>query len=418
MNQPAIEVKGLGKRYPREKRKRANTLFGQAWEQVRAPLRNFRRLRARLQRGGRADDSMVWVLRDVSFAVPQGGVLGIIGPNGAGKSTLLKILSRVTDPTTGEALMRGRIASLLEVGTGFHEELTGRDNIFLNAAILGMTRAETLQRLPAIAAFSEVEQFLDTPLKFYSSGMKVRLAFSVAAHLDPEILIIDEVLAVGDLAFQKKCLDRLEAVSRSGRTVLFVSHHMAAVAGLCERCMVLEEGRLTYDGPVAEAIERYQEAVFQRAHALPVAERTDRYGPGRLRFTDLRINGGYRATVDQPVRFELSFRAERSLTGVQFTLMLNRSYQEVVLTIDSKNQGEVIDVPKGESRLLIDLPFLPLAPGRYLVDLWANIGSGTEDGMFHAANLEIEGEQTATTTLEEGVVRAPRCRWELSFATP
>ena len=416
MDRPAIEVSGLGKRYPREKRQRAKTLLEQLWWQVRAPLRNFRRLRARLQNGGETDEHLVWVLRDVSFAVPRGGVLGIIGPNGAGKSTLLKILSRVTDPTSGEALLRGRIASLLEVGTGFHDELTGRDNIFLNAAILGMTRAETQQRLPAIVAFSEVAQFLDTPLKFYSSGMKVRLAFSVAAHLDPEILIIDEVLAVGDLAFQKKCLDRLEAVSRSGRTVLFVSHHMAAVAGLCERCLVLEDGRLTYDGPTAGAIERYQAAVFRRADALPVAERTDRYGPGRLRFTDLRINGGYRATVDRPVRFELAFRADRPLAGVQFTLMLNRSYQEVVLTIDSKNQGEVIDVPAGESRLLIDLPYLPLAPGRYLVDLWANIGSGTEDGMFHAANLEIEGGEPSAATLEEGVVRAPRCRWALSAA--
>src|SRR5712692_6188799 len=221
-----------------------------------------------------------WALKDVSFEVKHGEVVGIIGRNGAGKSTLLKILSRITEPTTGQVQIDGRVASLLEVGTGFHPELTGRENIFLNGAILGMRRAEIARKFDEIVDFSEIEQFLDTPVKHYSSGMYVRLAFAVAAHLDPEILIVDEVLAVGDVAFQKKCLGKMNEVSKSGRTVLFVSHNMAAVENLCQRGVVLERGRVVFDGTAKDAVQHYlsgiSSATGASGHSIDLSGAQDR----------------------------------------------------------------------------------------------------------------------------------------------
>ncbi|MEP6633607.1 MAG: ABC transporter ATP-binding protein [Luteimonas sp.] len=252
----AITVEEIGKLYRLEhvtpgSRSFRDLLTGMAT----APFRRLRRLRG-------TDETMedFWALRDVSFGVAQGEVVGIIGHNGAGKSTLLKVLSRIVEPTCGQVRMRGRIASLLEVGTGFHPELSGRENIYLNGSILGMKRREIDARFDEIVSFAEVERFLDTPVKRYSSGMYVRLAFSVAAHLEPEILIIDEVLAVGDIQFQKKCLGKMGDVSRSGRTVLFVSHNMAAVRQLTNRCILLQRGRVSFDGLTGSAIDLYAEA--------------------------------------------------------------------------------------------------------------------------------------------------------------
>ncbi len=223
---------------------------------VTAPARRFRRL------AGSAEDEAFWALQGVSFDVAAGEVVGVIGRNGAGKSTLLKILSRITEPTRGRIELRGRVASLLEVGTGFHPDLSGRENIYLNGAILGMSRAEIRRKFDAIVDFAEVAPFLDTAVKHYSSGMYLRLAFGVAAHLDGEILLVDEVLAVGDAAFQQKCLGKMQDVSRGGRTVLFISHNMAAVSALCNRAMVLEGGRARFDGPVVDAVEYYNHSLF------------------------------------------------------------------------------------------------------------------------------------------------------------
>src|SRR5207245_2821375 len=216
-----------------------------------------RRLLTTFSRNGRSTSEIFWALRDVSFEVKRGEVVGIIGANGAGKSTLLKILNRITEPTTGGADVYGRVGALLEVGTGFHPELTGRENIFLNGAILGMSRAEIRQKFDEIIAFAEIEKFLDTPVKRYSSGMYVRLAFAVAAHLEPEILLVDEVLAVGDAAFQSKCIGKMEGVAREGRTVVFVSHDMAAVESLCTRCFLLDGGRLELSGTPHEVTTHY-----------------------------------------------------------------------------------------------------------------------------------------------------------------
>src|SRR6202045_1833456 len=247
MTTPVISVEHLSKRYFVGHRDEGT--LDQHWsfrEILERSVRNSLRNAANVLAGRQlvAGDAVeeFWALRDVSFEVQQGEILGIIGRNGAGKSTLLKILSRITEPTAGRVTLRGRVASLLEVGTGFHPELTGRENIYLNGAILGMTQAEIRKKFDEIVAFAEVEKFLDTPVKHYSSGMYVRLAFAVAAHLEPEILIIDEVLAVGDAEFQKKCLGKMDEVSRGGRTVLFVSHNMAAIENLCSRGVVLHQG--------------------------------------------------------------------------------------------------------------------------------------------------------------------------------
>lgn len=238
-----IDVKGLGKKYRIGKaEQKADTIAGTLINGLKQPIRNLRQIRS-LSKLDEDEESIFWALRDVSFEVKEGEVLGIIGHNGAGKSTLLKILSRITEPSEGEVHIRGRVAALLEVGTGFHPELTGRENIYMNGTILGMRKKEIDRKLDEIVSFSGVEKYIDTPVKFYSSGMRVRLGFSVAAHLEPEILIIDEVLAVGDAEFQRKCLGKMEDVAHAGRTVLFVSHNMNAVKTLCEKTLLLKRGR-------------------------------------------------------------------------------------------------------------------------------------------------------------------------------
>lgn len=258
MSDFSIRVNNISKRYRLGlKEKQSETLVGQIGNIIKSPWENLKRLRE-LSHFGKEDDSIFWALKDVSFEVKKGEVLGIIGKNGAGKSTLLKILSLITEPTSGKIEIYGRVASLLEVGTGFHPELSGRENIFMNGTILGMTRREIDSKLDEIISFSGVEKFIDTPVKFYSSGMKVRLGFSVAAHLDPEILIIDEVLAVGDYEFQKKCLGKMEDVSKNlGRTVLFVSHDLNAIESLCENCVRIDNGEIIDSGNTKNVIENY-----------------------------------------------------------------------------------------------------------------------------------------------------------------
>ncbi|WP_236136919.1 ABC transporter ATP-binding protein [Mongoliitalea daihaiensis] len=266
MTKSIIKVSNISKRYRLGlKEKQADTLIGQLTNIIKSPYENYKRLLqlskfsedAPSHSGGR-DDSVFWALKDINFEVQQGEVLGIIGKNGAGKSTLLKILSQITEPTSGKIEIHGRVASLLEVGTGFHPELSGRENIYMNGTILGMTRREIDHKLDEIIDFSGVEKFIDTPVKFYSSGMKVRLGFSVAAHLDPEILIIDEVLAVGDYEFQQKCLGKMEDVSKNqGRTVLFVSHNLDTIKALCNSSILLNSGKVNYIGKTQFALEEY-----------------------------------------------------------------------------------------------------------------------------------------------------------------
>ncbi|MGA1791012.1 MAG: ABC transporter ATP-binding protein, partial [bacterium] len=252
MSSLAIKVENLSKKYRIGAREAYKTFRETLIDSAAAPFRRLKHIGRPIPK-----EEILWALKDVSFEVKQGDVLGIIGRNGAGKTTLLKIFSRITEPTKGRVTLRGRVASLLEVGTGFHPELTGKENIYLNGAILGMDRYEISRKFDEIVAFAEVEKFLDTPVKKYSSGMYMRLAFAVAAHMEPEILLIDEVLAVGDAAFQKKCLGKMGDVSKEGRTVLFVSHNMAAVSWLCSRCIYIDEGKIESLGPTDELISRY-----------------------------------------------------------------------------------------------------------------------------------------------------------------
>ena len=413
-----IDVEDLGKRYRLGLKAKEETLVGSIRSALTYPIRNYRELRRRRQFTDEegADGSVLWALRHVSFSVAEGEVLGIIGHNGAGKSSLLKILSRITEPTTGRVLLGGRVSSLLEVGTGFHNDLTGRDNVYMNGTILGMTRREVADKFDEIVAFSGVASHIDTPVKFYSSGMKVRLAFAVAAHLDPEILIIDEVLAVGDLAFQQKCLAKMDNVSRSGRTVLFVSHNMGAIEGLCQRCLLLENGRNVFDGAVPEAIARYRDSTLTKAGTVSLAQRTDRYGEGALRFRSIRFNDGGPVVTGEPLTIDIGFAAERDISSWQFTMRFCRTYREAVIMIDSKSQGIALSATRGDNQLRIELPSCLLMPNQYLIELWANASNATVDGMFDAASVTVqEGDPYGTGTMvyapQNGLVVAPRGKW-------
>src|SRR5678815_3700391 len=292
MSNIAIDVVGLGKKYHIGGAQKSHyRLTDQVADTFMAPFRRAGKL-LRGQAASAAElDETIWALKDVCFQIRPGEVVGIIGRNGVGKSTLLRILAGITDPTEGYADIYGRVGSLLEVGTGFHPELTGRENIYLNGAILGMKRAEIESKLDEIVAFAEIDKFLDTPVKHYSSGMYVRLAFSVAAHLEPEILLVDEVLAVGDMAFQRKCLGKMDDVAQEGRTVVFVSHNMGLLQQLCERGIFLQQGTVHTDGTITEAVDAYLQTL-ERAISQDLSKRTDRKGVGHARLVDTEVTNG------------------------------------------------------------------------------------------------------------------------------
>ncbi len=334
-----------------------------------------------------------WALRDVSFTVQPGEVVGIIGRNGAGKSTLLKVLSRITEPTSGRAVLRGRVASLLEVGTGFHPDLSGRDNIFLNGAILGMTRAEIRDKFDEIVAFSEIEKFIDTPVKRYSSGMYVRLAFAVAAHLEPEILIVDEVLAVGDAEFQKKCLGKMNAVATQGRTVLFVSHNMPAVQQLCSRGILLANGTVRAMGQLDHVIHSYLAMAGSRPTSVEGA--IARSADDTVELLSVGFNDSSRrplSTVQcgQETVLVLRFRTTRSLPNAAVSVGLNDAFDVRVATLHSRIAGASLPMPVGEHVVACSLPRLPLVAGDYPIDV--KLISGPDALIFavNAATLRVD----------------------------
>jgi lipopolysaccharide transport system ATP-binding protein len=359
-------------------------------------------------------------LRDVSFEVKPGEVVGIIGRNGAGKSTLLKILSRITEPSSGHAELRGRVASLLEVGTGFHPELTGRENIFLNAALLGMSRAEVSKKFDAIVAFSEVEKFLDTPVKHYSSGMYVRLAFAVAAHLEPEILIVDEVLAVGDAVFQKKCLGKMrDFVGRSGRTVLFVSHNMAAIESLCDRALLFEGGRLVDDGPPQRVIRSYLSGVDSRVYDsdLSQIERPADFGE-EVRFTHIRFSddsGRMLRSIQLGEEFNVEF--SYVVTRMQPDMLLHFRIETMLgeLLIDSWDRDSLprdAAIP-GEYRVKLRLSPQDLHPGQYQITLIAAVHMVRWlDRVVGALTFSVEPfSETETVAPERSALLFRKYRW-------
>lgn len=337
---------------------------------------------SRRQQQRQAKDDILWALRDVSFEIKQGEVVGIIGRNGAGKSTLLKILSRITEPTRGYAEIHGRIGSLLEVGTGFHPELSGRENIYLNGAILGMRRAEIDAKFDDIIAFAEVERFLDTPVKHYSSGMYLRLAFAVAAHLEPDILLVDEVLAVGDVAFQKKCTGKMNEVAKEGRTVLFVSHNMAAMQQLCTNGFLLTAGGVTASGPIDQVIRTYLASTMPAGNADLLAVR-ERKGAGEVRFRTLRFEDEFGQETmglvcGEAGRIVLGLQCERPATKVRVCIGFLDNLNQKLMYLDSRFVGEELTEVPPNGEVVCDIPRVHLAPGRYRLEIWIQTSSSFE----------------------------------------
>lgn len=328
-----------------------------------------------------------WALQDVSFAVNQGTCLGIIGRNGAGKSTLLKLLSRITIPTRGRIVLRGRVASLLEVGTGFHPELTGRENIFLSGAIMGMTRLEIIKKFETIVAFAEIEKFLDTPVKRYSSGMYVRLAFAVAAHMEPEILVVDEVLAVGDAQFQRKCLGRMEEVGQSGRTVLFVSHNMGAISRLCSSCMVLDRGNLSYLGDVAVAIRMYNESTSTRVVRLA---RKPQEGTVITAF-EVQHDESPLASPQPGIAtsFFIDIESDSHIKNVDVALGINTMLGQRLVTLFSRFVDTHFDIKPGRNRIRCFVPMLSLKPDTYTVNIFVGTSYAVLDYIADPIEFEI-----------------------------
>jgi lipopolysaccharide transport system ATP-binding protein len=421
----AIQAYSLGKQYrigahPNQR----GSLRSFLGEELIAPWKRLGRLLRGQAHAATNANEPVWVLREVSFEVRHGEVLGIIGHNGAGKSTLLKILSRITEPSEGYAKVYGRVGALLEIGTGFHPDLTGRENVYLNAAILGMKRGEIDRKFDEIVDFSGVEKFIDTPVKHYSSGMQLRLGFAVAAYLEPDIMVIDEVLAVGDLEFQKKCLGKMSDVASAGRTVLFVSHNLAAVQRLCPRSLLLKAGRLEMDGATHAVLERYQ-AYYATASYIPLEDREDRSGDGRLRFTQLRVmrskdNPGESPPVSgQDLTLAIAFKltSPHPPQVVRFIITFADMYGNSLFTCNT--QFKQVDFPSLPQKgiLRCHIPRLPLASGTYSLNLSAFSRGRLLDQITQAARIDVlEGDFFGTGQLsnpqEDGWIVVDH-RWEL-----
>jgi lipopolysaccharide transport system ATP-binding protein len=388
-----IHAEGLGKRYRRGVRVDTG---------LRHVLERFARSPWRALRGAKPE--MFWALKDVSLEVREGEVLGLIGRNGAGKTTLLKLLSRITRPTEGWAEIRGKVRSLLEVGTGFHPELTGRENTYLSGSILGMTKREIDRKFDEIVAFAEIEKFIETPVKHYSSGMYVRLAFSVAAHLEPEILLVDEVLAVGDIAFQKKCMGKMGDVARGGRTIILVSHNMAAINALCSRCVILNDGGIEFDGPPDKATERYYvESLNMASGSDLIARRRD--GSGKARFTSIYLQPfdsvGRPLGIAYPgcdLRISIELQCESDLAHANLALIFYDAQGYRVIDANTAQKGDFLSLQAGQTaRANFILREMLLRPGKYFLGLWlGREGVEVIDDVEHATTFDVaEGDETS-----------------------
>ena len=392
MSDLAIRVQDISKQYFIGGPQKVYTRLGdQIVDILKSPFSRAANLIRGRASSAAALEETIWAIRDVSFEINHGEVVGIIGQNGAGKSTLLKILSQITEPTRGFADIFGRVGSLLEVGTGFHPELTGRENIYLNGAILGMGKAEIESKFDEIVSFSEIEKFIDTPVKHYSSGMYVRLAFSVAAHLEPEILLVDEVLAVGDVSFQRKCLGKMGSVGQQGRTVLFVSHNMGLLLALCRRGIFLQDGRIVADGPIDEVVDRYLGSL-EKIEKMDLTTRTDRKGQGKARLVGVKILGGKNGDSEiiksgEPLRF--IFQVNRYFPGMYCEVSIYDSVGQPVMRLVSKIYGpQDIQDPENRSQFSCEIDQLLLLPGRYRLDV-AIIDNQLQDFLQAASYFDV-----------------------------
>jgi lipopolysaccharide transport system ATP-binding protein len=392
MTEPVIKVENLSKQYRLGVRQGYKTFQEAIVRAAKAPFRNFGKFNPQSAIRNPQSDT-IWALKDVSFDVKQGEVVGVIGRNGAGKSTLLKVLSRITEPTSGRVELKGRVGSLLEVGTGFHPELTGHENIYLYGAILGMDRWEVTRKFDEIVAFSELEKFIETPVKRYSSGMYTRLAFAVAAHLEPEILLVDEVLAVGDMTFQEKCLGKMESVSGEGRTVLFVSHNMAAIQGLCHKAMVLDGGKTVYAGETLQTIEYYtlngnicsdtKISLKNHPNRLPGCKSV-------LQEIEILSNGEASTNIGMGETLELlvTFDSEQPIhaLGVAVEDTLGR---RLFVVSPRFTNPTLLGSSTKSAKLICTIPLLPLLPGLYYLTIGVTGFSGTLDKIEKAASISV-----------------------------
>jgi lipopolysaccharide transport system ATP-binding protein len=407
MSRVVIEAVGLGKEFHIGSIQKSHyRLTDQLVDMVVAPFRRVGNL-MRGQAGGAADlDEAIWAIKDISFQVKPGEVVGIIGRNGAGKSTLLKILSGISDPTEGYADIYGRVGSLLEVGTGFHPELTGRENIYLNGAILGMKKGEIESKLDEIVAFAEIDKFLDTPVKHYSSGMYVRLAFSVAAHLEPEILLVDEVLAVGDVAFQRKCLGKMDDVAKAGRTVIFVSHNMGLLQQLCERGILLQNGNVSLDGPITEVVDAYLQTLEQ-VNSQDLSKRTDRKGVGQARLVYAEVtnnSSGHPSVLRTGHTARFVFSVNASVPGIACNFFIYDAIGQPVTSFYSRVRGPVDAYDsKNNLQFVCELDELLLLPGRYRMDVAIVGDNSLQDFIEAAAVFEVaDGQVGGRPALHDG----------------
>ena len=393
-----IRVEGLGKRF----RLGENDPYRKLGETLTRPLRQ--RFRAEPRARGSSDRDEIWALDDVSFDVHRGEAVGVVGPNGAGKSTLLKVLARVTRPTTGSARLRGRVGALLEVGTGFHPELTGTENVYLNGVILGMKRREIARRFEDIFEFAGVSRFLDTPVKRYSSGMVVRLAFAVAAHLDTEILIVDEVLAVGDAEFQMRCLGKMNDVTRAGRTVLFVSHNMSAVRRLCNRALLIECGRIRIDGATAAVVDEYLSRTVREAVPagwIDVSQVIRQAGTREARVAQLSYTGGdeghdFQIFPDGPLDVEFAVDSDSDRTVGSFSLLVYDQQGTKLVNADALALGQVVRLRRGRTVVRFSLERLHLKPGLYHLGWWIydSLGATVLDCVEAGVSIEVVDDDT------------------------
>ena len=392
MSEVAIKVEHLGKRYRIGKtigssngRRSLARSAGKPFEYLARSLREP------------AEDEIIWALRDISFDVKRGDIVGFIGSNGAGKTTLLKILSRITEPTRGRAVIKGSVGSLLEVGSGFHPELTGRENTYLSGAILGMQRSEIARKFDEIVAFAEIEKFIDTPVKRYSSGMYVRLAFAVAAHLDTEILIVDEVLAVGDAAFRRKCLGKMGVVAQEGRTILFVSHNMAVVLSLCDYGYLLADGTITSQGPISSVVDKYiQLSQIPRDPKTP--NRSELHGNGRARITLIEINGTRASNISlrtgEPLHLRIGYESERNgqngIRNFQVSAGVYDLMNVPLYKLDSETAGGFIAPVPSTGIIECNTGPLGLTPGPCFLNVAIHVGGDLADHIAQAVNIQIE----------------------------
>jgi lipopolysaccharide transport system ATP-binding protein len=398
MSNLAIRVENLGKIYhiggPQEQYK---TFRDAITNTMLAPFRRTKDLLRGQAYWAAGLKEQIWALKDVSFEVKHGETVGIIGRNGAGKSTLLKILSRITEPTTGYAEVHGRVGALLEVGTGFHPELTGRENVYLNGAILGMSRRDIKRKFDEIVDFAGVQKFIDTPVKHYSSGMGLRLGFAVAAHLELEILIVDEVLAVGDAEFQKKCLGKMSNIANEGRTVLFVSHNMTAVRNLCQRGLILDGGRVIHNNAIDVVVDRYTQS-GSAASYVDLSERTERQGSGVFRFTGISLRDETDSEISvfqsgQPITVHTQYQVptQETLSNVSIAFRFEDLMGQYLFTAATAFTTSNFDITTPTGVLVCHIPSLPLTTGHYRLFLWSDVNGQPADAISDAIQFSVSG---------------------------